>query len=248
MTNQIWSYWEGKRPGIVKKCIESWHRHAPGWTITVLNEHTATKFPIKKPSTYDSLSSTTKSDVIRLSLLAAYGGLWLDASVYLTEPLDWALNQPGPCVAFTHLQNPYLESWFIYVPFKDAPFIIKWLGALNSILEYNPHSSHHAYNKPCVYVKDYLMVYQAMCYLVQFDVDFRREFTKVHKKFQYLDVMYNIFIPLDKHDKLVKFTKGGRTKYDLYAYPKVYILALFLSTLICVVSIFVIAMVDNGKT
>ena len=85
----LWTFWAGPQPEIVQLCIATWRKHLPGWTSTVPTPEAVGAYAITKSSTFENLTRTTQSDVIRLSILFDYGGLWLDASTYLTENLHW---------------------------------------------------------------------------------------------------------------------------------------------------------------
>ena len=90
---QIWIMWWdgiGAMPPLVKACYNSVLRHANDWKVTVitkknymdflsLSRHVVEKFEAGR------ISVTHLSDVIRMSLLGRYGGLWLDATVLVTS-------------------------------------------------------------------------------------------------------------------------------------------------------------------
>ena len=85
----VWSYWQGKQPAIVKLSMDSWHKHLGNWTINVLNRTALQRLAVQLPKKFDALTPTMQSDVIRLSILHRYGGLWMDASVVLQGGLEW---------------------------------------------------------------------------------------------------------------------------------------------------------------
>lgn len=99
----IWSYWEGADTDLVDRCTATWRRWAPGWSIQVLNFSSARQllgeaFPERLK---DELRLWHLTDVLRLELLAAYGGVWLDATLALTVPLEsWAFSTDGSLVGF----------------------------------------------------------------------------------------------------------------------------------------------------
>ncbi len=91
----IWICWfqgEKSMPPIVRGCFNSVKRHAgvhPVNLVTIDNykeyvtipQHIITKLENKE------ISYTHFSDIIRNNLLADYGGIWLDSTIYLTEGL-----------------------------------------------------------------------------------------------------------------------------------------------------------------
>ena len=100
---------------ITKQCLESWNKFIPkGWKIILLNSSNIDNYSIIKPLRFNELSHTTKSDVIRLSVLYNYGGLWMDASVLLVESLDWIYEyEKNSYYGFILKHKSYFESWFI---------------------------------------------------------------------------------------------------------------------------------------
>jgi hypothetical protein len=92
----IWICWwqgEEKMPPIVKSCYQSILRNAgphPVRLITFDNYIEFITFPdyIMYDVEIKKISLTHLSDILRFGLLAAYGGLWMDATIYLTETID----------------------------------------------------------------------------------------------------------------------------------------------------------------
>lgn len=65
------------------------HVHHPGWTINVVSEESLPRYVQRKaPSGLESLGIQQRSDWYRLALLAEYGGVWLDATVYMLRPIS----------------------------------------------------------------------------------------------------------------------------------------------------------------
>lgn len=213
----VWTYWEGEMPEIVQQSIASWKRWLPDWNIVILNPEALEAYDIIKSKSFHALSPTTKSDVIRLSLLYTHGGLWMDASILLLESFDW-LPQNYPLFGFKLFNRSYIENWFLYAPEARHPFVGKWLQTLNSLLDTIPYDSHAAYAQPCTHDGNYFMAYQAYCHLVATDSDF----AQTHHTTQFLPAfpqMYNPMIPLGSHHRLVKFTKLHRTLYCWLPFP-----------------------------
>jgi len=86
----IYTFWEGPQSPVVQQCIRTWHHWAADWQIQMLDTQGALKLvrPEVLPADWGNLSIQLKSDLVRLEVLAARGGVWLDASVALTSPLE----------------------------------------------------------------------------------------------------------------------------------------------------------------
>ncbi|MGN0729889.1 capsular polysaccharide synthesis protein [Treponema sp.] len=91
----IWIlWWQGyeNAPVIVKKCIDSIRKNAgihPVILITKENWQNYADIPeyiIKKVSK-GNISLTHFSDILRMVLLSAYGGLWLDTTVFVSKEI-----------------------------------------------------------------------------------------------------------------------------------------------------------------
>lgn len=89
--NKIWQLWlQGKEqmPPIVKKCHESIKKYY-GDRVILLDKNSLKDYIelpdyIEKKYQQGKISHANYSDMIRLSLLAKYGGCWIDSTTYLT--------------------------------------------------------------------------------------------------------------------------------------------------------------------
>ena len=90
----VWiCWWQGldKAPVLVRKCYDSVEQNFRGWKIVVItleNYKRYVSFPnyIEKKWKEGLISLTHMSDLLRVELLSKFGGLWLDATVYVTSP------------------------------------------------------------------------------------------------------------------------------------------------------------------
>lgn len=136
--NIIWSYWNSKKqPLSVKVCIYSWFFYNPDCIIIVLNDDNVkdfiniNEFP-ERIKNIKIKKEQVKSDVIRLSLLEKYGGLWLDATIYLNSHIDimW-VNKTYDVGGYfgenftTDINKKVFENWFISAP-KNSALIKEW--------------------------------------------------------------------------------------------------------------------------
>lgn len=96
MENKIWMcWWQGleNAPEIVKACIESVKRNADGREVIVITDENLGNYIDIPKWMLDKVkagiaSRTNLSDLLRLSLLAKYGGIWLDATFFCARPLS----------------------------------------------------------------------------------------------------------------------------------------------------------------
>jgi len=93
---KIWiCWWDGTEamPQIVKTCYNSVLFYASDFEVTVVTKYNFTDFISIPVHILDKLNAkkitlTHLSDIIRMSLLYHYGGLWLDSTVLLTNTIN----------------------------------------------------------------------------------------------------------------------------------------------------------------
>lgn len=96
MGNKIWMcWWQGlnQAPEIVKACIESVRRNAAGREVIVITDDNMSDYADIPDWMLDKvqagiMSRTHLSDLLRLDLLARYGGIWLDATFFCAHSLE----------------------------------------------------------------------------------------------------------------------------------------------------------------
>ena len=137
MIKVIYIYWAQKfinAPNVVKKCLLSWKLKNPTWKIIELdNENLCEYINIEKeiPDIKNkNITKTAYSDIVRLFLLAKYGGCWCDATTFCNISLDnWLYKNIS--TGFFGFNKPsfrkgkQLCTWFLYSE-KDNYIIQKW--------------------------------------------------------------------------------------------------------------------------
>lgn len=90
-----------------------------GWQIHVLDEGSADDVIFRIPlpdEKWSRLNLAHRSDLIRTRLLIDYGGVWIDPTVYLTQPLDVWIHSKMKAGVFV-FSNPgrdrLISNWFI---------------------------------------------------------------------------------------------------------------------------------------
>jgi len=117
----IYIYWaQGfeNAPEIVKICRDSWKTMNPTWNVVELHDTNLCGYiDITDSLSNSNIQTAAKSDIIRISLLQKWGGVWTDATCFCRVSLDkwlpkyaengfWAFSKPEP----TRL----VSSWFLY--------------------------------------------------------------------------------------------------------------------------------------
>lgn len=131
----IWSYWHDPQdiPYIVELAVKSWKKSNPDYTINFLNQTNFTEFVDinELPPIFNNLRPVEQSDVMRLYLLAKYGGIWIDSSILVTQSLSIIWDNQYDIGGYwlpgftTNNEKKVFESWFISAP-KEGKFIRAW--------------------------------------------------------------------------------------------------------------------------
>lgn len=92
----IWIFWwqgENSAPEIVRRCIRSIRKNSGGYSVQIIDSQNYSTF-INVPEHIlykfynNTISLTHFSDYYRMALLFKYGGLWIDASIFVTKEID----------------------------------------------------------------------------------------------------------------------------------------------------------------
>jgi hypothetical protein len=239
----VWSFWhqpDGKRPQVVDMCIKSWSEQldAQKFRITVLSNDTLSAYPIIKPDCFDQLPPPQQSDVIRLSLLYYFGGLWMDASVLLTQPLsEGVLREDLPVSGLMLPDHTHLESWLLYAPRARSPEVLRWLETMNAMFD-----GKIPITQSCTDNAKYFIVYEAFCHLRRTDDRFRRIYEQSVVRRSTLRSEWNFYAfivpnPFRRYPPIVKFSRACRWKYKWRLAVWSFALVLLLFTVLVVVAL-----------
>jgi hypothetical protein len=93
----------------VRACIASWRALNPGWRVDVLDRESEGRFAAM-PDLPEGLSVQHRTDLLRLRLLTAHGGVWADATCLCRAPLDAWLPMVASSGFFAFAWKPE-ERW-----------------------------------------------------------------------------------------------------------------------------------------
>ena len=150
----IWLFWEGKSSEVVNRCIDKIHTTLIDFDIRILNFETLKQYLPHIIPINENLPIANYSDIIRLDLLRTYGGIWLDASILLTEDFKWLYflkkkYKPELLGFYTdlftrNLNQPIVETWFLATS-KNSTFIKAWYEEF--ALCYTSENPHEYYKE-----------------------------------------------------------------------------------------------------
>lgn len=239
----IWIFWDSKQESfLVKNCIERIKALHPNYEINVLNFSNINRFyPEFNYKKYSILPIANISDLIRLYLIKEYGGFWLDASILLTENLDWIVqiktkNNSEFLGFYSHEctknnEYPIVENWFLAASLNSR-FIRDWyyeykncIDSNNPKLFYKNIDEEHlqGLTKP-----HYLLAYIAAIKIMRdndayslslINSDYEGHYYNYRLLFTNKATLHYNFLlnPIFRiRKKIVKFNSGGRLAIDFF--------------------------------
>lgn len=172
-------WWQGEEcmPPLIKRCYERAKEMTKNWHLILITKYNLSEYLIIPKEVFqfgEKKSFTHLSDYIRLNLLAEYGGLWLDATFYLTQQLP--------------LRESLGEFYTIKNMAKDN----------NCIAEYRWFVSFMYVRANCDYIRhirnmfcynwmryDYIVDYLLMDYLFEYEYQHNAHFNSVIENLPY---------------------------------------------------------------
>jgi len=138
LPKKIFTFWhsEDLHP-IIQIHIDNWKKKLPDWEINLITMKNIDDYiPKSYYSQFKNLIYQHFADHIRLYLLEKYGGVWMDGSIVIKDPLfinnmyKDMINNKYDIGLFEYSiksspNHPYLENWFIMSP-KNSKIIKIW--------------------------------------------------------------------------------------------------------------------------
>lgn len=146
----IWQYWgqgisSQNLPDIVRICFASVDKFKSGYKVIRITDQTISEYVEFPSEVLDKLKNgiftrTAFSDLLRLALLCLYGGVWLDATILLTETIpdkyaymDFFMFQRSSDIKNPKFwENIYAYYWGWYPGFK--------INMLSSVIFSHPNN------------------------------------------------------------------------------------------------------------
>ena len=115
----VWVFWwqgEENAPVLVQRCIASIRKYAGNHPVRVIDQENYREFVtipahIEVKREQGIISLTHFSDILRMALLAEYGGLWLDSTIYATDSLESAFRGGLFTVRNPGLEHANVSRW-----------------------------------------------------------------------------------------------------------------------------------------
>lgn len=145
----IWVFWwQGMEnaPDLVKICYRQLCQNC-GDKVVLLTRENLKKYLSFPDYIYEKVSSkkislTHFSDIIRVSLLAQYGGLWIDATCWTSSaPPEWIYRQPFYSCKIN--DDSLWRGWLMGTGFSDHPVFVLIKMIFLEYWEKNDHLIHY---------------------------------------------------------------------------------------------------------
>lgn len=169
----IWTYWNSDTnvPEIVHLCMASWNKHMPNFTTILLRPSNLSAYKVcDVKSIAWSDKPAHEADIVRLDVLTKYGGIWMDATVFLNARLPFPLDGSWDLEAYflskaTELPDfPVVETWCMACP-QGSLMMAMWRDAFildrklfTSTKAAIQHLRKHGVNTQRIFDPDYLFI------------------------------------------------------------------------------------------
>jgi hypothetical protein len=128
----IWQFWQQgideNTPKLVRTCLDSVEKYRGEYEVIILSKETLNDYIDELPDFVWKKFDTGGfvfpkiANLVRLYLLSAYGGVWLDATIYLTAPIDERFLQ----MDFFALQRSETSPTDLKIFTKFDPIGLSW--------------------------------------------------------------------------------------------------------------------------
>ncbi|CAK9063974.1 unnamed protein product [Durusdinium trenchii] len=140
---RIWSFWHDSEsvPKLVRLAMATWHHFAPDYEVTMLDlrSFAAHLESAQRLGPEDFSNMVFFADWLRLALLESHGGVWLDATLLLTAPLHFLVNDSAR-LSGVQLEASLFETFLIAVSSPHDVFIQRWKDTLREIFSLSESS------------------------------------------------------------------------------------------------------------
>jgi hypothetical protein len=136
----VWLYWHqgwDDAPEVAQVCLESWRAFNPGYEIRPI-DHAWVKATYGEQLRFQpKIGVVGFSDRLRMKLLSEHGGIWADATIFCSQPLDaWIhiLLTPSRLFAFADPSPERIVATWFLAAMPRSPLLEAWDDVLRTYL------------------------------------------------------------------------------------------------------------------
>ena len=183
---KVWVYWDqgwDDIPYMLKCCRDSIKKNATNYYDVVwLDAYNVTEYLGPLPGIFEipNFPLQTKADWIRLKLLQAYGGIWIDSTVFLNSNLKQFINSLNTkFFAFFRYPTKIVSNWFLFSSCKGNYVIETWAREFCSIVETTFIDDNLKYFTKWRGSPNYFLMHRVFEKLMGTDERFKKEIAEV---------------------------------------------------------------------
>ncbi|HPE60198.1 MAG: hypothetical protein KDI15_07200 [Thiothrix sp.] len=128
----IWIYWDQgstRLPFVVGHCVASWRARHPDWEVRLLERSQLSQWiTVQDIEPRPDMPVQLFTDLVRLRLLRAHGGVWADATLFCVQPLPAWLPprlQQGFFAFASQRPDRLMTNWFLAAT-PQSPLLQGW--------------------------------------------------------------------------------------------------------------------------
>ena len=142
----IWTWWSSGEETLkpfLQLCLKSWRVQHPNWKVVVLDSTNLWQYLTAEelPSTFLQIKrASLQSDLVRLAIMAKYGGCYVDMSTLAMQgaaEAAWSRIREGACLVgyrAPHFIPDFVSAWFLAAPARD-PLMVEWSKQFNHVMD-----------------------------------------------------------------------------------------------------------------
>lgn len=183
---KVWVYWDqgwDDIPYMLKCCRDSIKKNASNdYDVVWLDAYNVTEYLGPLPGIFEipNFPLQTKADWIRLKLLQAYGGIWIDSTVFLNSNLKQFINSLNTkFFAFFRYPTKIVSNWFLFSSCKGNYVIETWAREFCSIVETTFIDDNLKYFTKWRGSPNYFLMHRVFEKLMGTDERFKKEIAEV---------------------------------------------------------------------
>ncbi len=140
MNRNVWTYWSGKKPDLMKKLFQKMKKHSndgKNYILIKLTDQNIGNY-IEVPKYFHRLEPVHKADYIRIKIIKKYGGIWLDADTIVLNDLSGLFKYLDDRKGFFIIQQNLNDTGLsgrIFGSLPNTELMIEWNNRMESILE-----------------------------------------------------------------------------------------------------------------
>ncbi len=152
-TTYIWQCWlqgEGQMPRLVRRCTESVRRHAaPGQKVVLITEANYADYVtlpghIVAARQAGRIADAQFSDLLRIWLLADYGGFWIDATCLMTAPIPECISRANFFMFHSEGEFAYTLIQSCFIRARAGGYLIcRWRQLMDELWQSDGRLLHY---------------------------------------------------------------------------------------------------------